>query len=138
MNTEAAEELSAPSTRARPTWFRRHRRDLLLGAVVVVALTAIGWGAVFAVTYFLVDQDRRLPHHEVTITNDTSKAISWNCTWSDLSLGPGQTGSIEILNDPGEDFGCEYGNHSLIPPIEGMKSGRHFVVSDWLKNDESP
>jgi hypothetical protein len=138
VKTDYAEPRPKPSRqRAR---FRRNRRRILLFAAVAVAVVAVGWGMVAAFNYEFVDQDQRLPHHWVTITNDTSKTISWTCTWSDLNLSPGQTGSIEILNDPDQDFGCGHDDQGtwFIPSIDDMKSGSHFTVSDWLKHDESP
>lgn len=138
METDDAEQRPSPSRRPQQSWFRRNRRGILVFAAVAVAVVVAGWGAVSAFTYEFIDQDQRLPHHWVTITNDTSKPISWTCTWSNLNLNPGQTGSIEILNNPGVDFGCGHVNQWVIPSIEDMKSGSHFTVSDWLKHDESP
>ena len=114
----------------------RSRRWLVAGGVVVAALAGT-WLALGNTGIFPTG-----PTHYVAIVNDTSSALAWSCSWSDLHLSPGESGQLEIKESSDEIFGCVYGggvpqpvikSNDLCPSVDVLLTVNQMTASDFVK-----
>lgn len=113
---------------------RRQLRARVIAGVVVLALVAAVWWLTWAMT-----GDNLAPSRSIGLRNDTGHALSWSCSWNDVDLAAGQTGSIRILIDPDQDFGCEVhhaDNVYVCPAMQSLTTGTTYSAKDWLAHEQ--
>lgn len=102
-----------------------------------VALVIAVLAGVTGLCFWLGDLLLIGPSHSVSLSNDTGADLDWSCSWSDLRLAPGQTGTIRIPEHPHEEFGCVPQPASLrqdmCPSIQAMTEGASFTATDFAE-----